>query len=104
MALSHEEQEYVRAVGKWFYGSPPAQVTDQLAQVVSEMMLKVVEGSKAMHLVPRPSGGVPGVGWLLSQAVQAWWRSAHEDRVYYAVKAAVAAGYRSTYAMAEMGI
>lgn len=104
MALSNEEQEYVRAVGKWFYGSPPSQVTDQLATVVAEMMLKVVEGSRAMHLVPRPSGGVPGPAWLVSQAVQAWWRTAHEDRVYFAVKQAVALGYKSTYAMAELGL
>lgn len=104
MALSQEEQEYVREVGKWFYGAAPGQVTEQLAQVVAEMMLKVVEGSKAMHLVPRPSGGMPGPAWLVSQAVQAWWRTAREDRVYYAVKVAVAAGYRSTYAMAELGI
>ena len=104
MALTHEEQEYVRAVGNWFYGSPPAQVTDQLAAVVAEMMQKVVDGSKAMHLVPRPTGGVPGVTWLVSQAVMAWWRTHHEERVYYAVKMAVAAGYRSTYAMAELGL
>ncbi|MBK8255467.1 MAG: hypothetical protein IPK82_22750 [Polyangiaceae bacterium] len=102
--MTQEEIDYVRNVGKWFYGSPPGQVTPQLAQVVAEMMLKVVEGSKAMHLVPRPTGGPPGVTWLLSQAVQAWWRVHHEEKVYYAVKVAVAAGYRSTYAMAEMGL
>lgn len=104
MNLSTEEMEYVRAVGKWFYGQPPAQVTDQLAQVVSEMMLKVVEGSRAMHLVPRPAGGPPGITWLLSQAVQAWFRTHSEEKVYYAVKVSVAAGYKSTYAMAELGI
>lgn len=104
MALSHEEQEYVRDVGRWFYGAPPSHVSDQLAQVVAEMVLKVVEGSRAMHLVPRPSGGVPGVSWLVGQAVQAWWRTAREDRVYHAVKVTVAAGYKSTYAMAELGI
>lgn len=104
MALSHEEQEYVRAVGKWFYGHAPTEVNDRLAEVVAEMLQKVVEGSKAMHLVPRPSGGMPGVTWLVSQAVQAWWRTHHEERVYDSVKQAVALGYRSTYAMAEMGI
>ncbi len=104
MSLSHEDQEYVRAVGKWFYGNPPGQVTEQLAAVVAEMMLKVVDGTKAMHLVPRPSGGMPGVSWLLSQAVQAWWRQHSEERVYHAVKVSVAMGYKSTYAMAELGI
>jgi len=104
MALSHEDQEYVRAVGKWFYGQAPAQVTEELAKVVAEMMLKVVEGSRAMHLVPRPAGGMPGAAWLCSQAVQAWWRTHHEDRVYYAVKQSVAMGYKSSYAMAEMGL
>lgn len=104
MALSHEEQEYVREVGAWFYGQPPAQVTEELANVVSEMVQKVMEGSKAMHLVPRPTYGVPGWTWLVSQGVQAWWRSSRNDRVYVAVKDAVAMGYRSTYTMAEMGL
>lgn len=104
MALSHEEQEYVRAVGKWFYGTAPVDVNESLAKVVAEMLLKVVEGTKAMHLVPRPSGGMPGVSWLVSQAVMAWWRSHHEEQVYFAVKQSVALGYRSTYAMAEMGL
>lgn len=104
MALSDEEKEYVRAVGKWFYGTAPVDVTENLAKVVAEMMLKVVEGTKAMHLVPRPTGGVPGASWLVSQAVQAWWRVHHEEQVYYAVKSAVALGYRSTYTMAEMGL
>lgn len=104
MALSDEDINYVRAVGKWFYGQEPAQVTEELAKVVAEMVLKVVEGSKAMHLVPRPSGGLPGITWLLSNAVRAWWQTHHEERVYYSVKAAVALGYKSTYAMAELGL
>jgi hypothetical protein len=104
MALSHEEQEYVRKVGRWFYGHPPAQVNEQLANVVAEMMQKVLDGTNAMHLVPRPTGGVPGFAWLVSEGVQAWWRVHHDDRVYNAVKQAVAMGYKSTYAMAEMGL
>jgi hypothetical protein len=104
MALSNEEQEYVRNVGRWFYGQAPSQVNEALAGVVAEMMQKVIEGTNAMHLVPRPTGGVPGFSWLVSQGVQAWWRVHHEDRVYLAVKQSVAMGYKSTYTMAEMGI
>jgi len=40
----------------------------------------------------------------VTQAFNAWWRSAREDKVYHAVKVTVAAGYKSTYAMAEMGL
>ena len=104
MELSDQDKDYVRNVGRWFYGAAPQNINERLATVVAEMMLKVVEGSRAMHLVPRPTGGVPGVSWLVSQAVQAWWRTAHEDRVYFAVKAAVAAGYKTTYAMAELDV
>ena len=68
------------------------------------MVYKVVEGSKMMHLVPRPAGFMPGAGWLVSQAVQMWWRAHHEERVYVIVKNAVAAGYKSTYTMAELGL
>ncbi|MFO0758106.1 MAG: hypothetical protein U0359_16540 [Byssovorax sp.] len=104
MALTQEEEDYVRNVGRWFYGHAPAQVNEQLAAVVAEMVQKVLEGTNAMHLVPRPTGGMPGALWLVSQGVQAWWRVHHEDRVYLAVKQSVALGYKSTYAMAEMGL
>jgi hypothetical protein len=101
--MTDQDKEYVRAVGKWFYGSAPQFVTRELAKVIAEMMLKVVEGSRAMHLVPRPTGGVPTIGWLVSQAVQGWWRYHNEEKVYYAVKVTVAAGYKSVYSIAEMG-
>jgi hypothetical protein len=102
--MTSDEIDYIRNVGRWFYGHPPANVSNELGEVVAEMVYKVVEGSRMMHLVPRPTGSVPGIGWLISQAVQAWWRSHHEERVYVAVKNAVALGYKSTYTMAELGV
>lgn len=102
--MTLEEQEHVRALGRWFYGSAPATVNEEMAALLAEMLEKVLEGSRAMHLVPRPSGGVPGVAWLASNGVRAWFRAHHEDRVYESVKSAVALSYRSRYTMAELGI
>ncbi|MBI4956484.1 MAG: hypothetical protein HY908_30995 [Myxococcales bacterium] len=104
MGMSDDEKEYVRRVGSWFYGHAPSQVTEELGNVVAEMMQKCIDGTKAMHLVPRPTGGMPGWTWLVSQAVRAWWDVHHTERVYEAVKRSVALGYKSAYHMAELGV
>lgn len=104
MALTTEEAEQCRQLGRWFYGMEPSNVNDELANVLSEMLAKTLEGSRMMHLVPRPPAGVPGIAWLASQGVQAWFRSQRDNRVYAIVKQTVAAGYRSSYQIAELGL
>ena len=105
MSLSHEDQEHCRQVARWFYGSEPQDVNEQVAEVLAEMLHKVIDGSRMMDLVPRPTGGVPGAGWLVSQGVQIWWRThANRDKVYSTVKQSVAWGYKSKYHMAELGL
>ena len=99
--MTSEEEAHVRAVGRWFYGTDPVCVTDTLGDVVAEMLAKVIEGSKMMNLVPRPTGGPPGLAWVVSQGVQMWFRSHRNDRVYETVKRAVALGYKSVYASAQ---
>jgi hypothetical protein len=99
--MTSEEEAHIRAVGRWFYGIEPANVTDALGDVVAEMVHKVLEGSRAMNLVPRPTGGPPGLAWVASQGVQMWFRSHRTDRVYEAVKRSVALGYKSVYNAAQ---
>lgn len=102
MGMSREDQEFVSRVGQWFYGSRPNKVNEALGNVVAEMLQKVIEGTKAMHLVPRPTGILPGWTWLVSQAGQSLWRSIHEDKVYIMVKDAVAVSYKFAYYDAQI--
>lgn len=104
MSLSYEDAEFCRKVGRWFYGTEPQNVSEELANLLAEMVHKVLEGSHMMDMVPRPTGGPPGWTWLVSQGVQIWWRTHHDQRVYETVKRTVAWTHRSQYHMAEMGI
>ena len=99
--MTRDEEDHIRAVGRWFYGTEPAIVSDEVGNVLAEMVQKVLEGSRMMNLVPRPTGGPPGLSWLVSQGVQMWWRSHHAERVYEAVKRSVALGYKSAYNLAQ---
>jgi hypothetical protein len=99
--MTRDEEAHIRAVGRWFYGTDPAIVNEAVGDVLAEMVQKVVEGSHMMNLVPRPTGGPPGWGWLVSQGVQMWWRTHHSERVYEAVKRSVALGYKSAYNLAQ---
>ncbi len=99
--MTPDEETHIRAVGRWFYGTDPATVTDALGDVLAEMVQKVIEGSRMMNLVPRPTGGPPGLSWVASQGVQMWFRAHRTDRVYEAVKRSVALGYKSAYNLAQ---
>lgn len=68
------------------------------------MLHEALNASKAMDFVPRPAGFKPGIGWLISQAVQMAWRASGKQRIYEAVRRAVALKYRSRYELAKLGI
>lgn len=102
--MTSEQQQMVRELGQWFYGREPQVANEEVAGVLAEMLQETLAGSKMMDLVPRPTGGPPGLTWLVGQAVQMWWRSRRSDRVYETIKRTVALKYKSRYAMAEMGI
>ena len=102
--MTAEEELSVRELGRWFYGREPQVVSDEVASLLAEMLQETLAGSKAMHLVPRPTGGPPGVAWLLGQAVQAAWRSSRSDKAYETIKRTVALKYKSRYHLAEMGL
>jgi hypothetical protein len=102
--MTPQEQDHVRDVLKFFYPDnlPPFQIiTPDLADLAAEMLKEALEGSKAMDLVPRPPGFMPGVGWLVSQAVQMFWRTHGRTRIYESVRRAVALEHRTDFELAK---
>jgi hypothetical protein len=102
--MTDDEDRHIRAIARWFYDEEPQVVNEEVAAILSKMLLKTLEGSRAMHLVPRPTGGPPGIAWLAGQAVRSWWSYHHSDKVYETVKRTVAWSYRSQYQIAAMGL
>jgi hypothetical protein len=104
--MTPQEQDQVKDVLKFFYPtSPPIlNVTPELGDLAALMLKEALEGSKAMNFVPRPAGFMPGVGWLLSQAVQMFWRSQAKTKIYDAVRQTVALKHRSEFEMAKLGL
>ena len=91
---------------RFFYpdlGLPP-DITDAVGDLAAVMLKQALEGSKLMNLVPRPPGFKPGVVWLISQAVQMFWRSQGKVKIYENVRTEVARSHRSEYEMARAGI
>jgi hypothetical protein len=98
------DDAYVKAVCKFFYGSEPSEVNDKLKEVAAKMLWAAIEKSKALDLVPRPPGGRPGIAWLVSQAVQAFFRSQANTKIYDAARKAVAYQYKTEYELARQGV
>ena len=104
--MSPQDEQHVKDVLKFFYPEqvPPPTISDEVGDLAAEMLKEALEGSKAMDFVPRPAGFKPGVGWLISQAVQMAWRRAGKQKIYEAVRRTVALKFRSRYEMAKLGI
>src|SRR5689334_22401543 len=104
--MTPQEEEYVKDIFKFFYPtlSPPNSITDDLGNLAAVMLKEALEGSKLMDFVPRPPGFMPGIGWLLRQAVQTFWRRQGKRKIYDAVRVTVALRHRSEYEIAKAGI
>ncbi len=99
--MTPAEAAHVRDVLTFFYPSTVVQrVTDKLGDLGAEMLYEAVKGSKLMDLVPRPAGIKPGLGWLVSQAVQLFWRNVGKQRIYVSVRDVVAGRYRAAFIVA----
>lgn len=74
--MSPADEQHVKDILKFFYPDevPPARISDEVGNLAAEMLNEALTGSKAMDFVPRPARFQPGVGWLISQAVQMAWR------------------------------
>lgn len=79
-----------------------AQLNDPLRDVAAQAVWKATEGSKALDLVPRPPGGRPGIGWLVSQAVQIAFRKAQNQCIYEIIRVTVKLSLRSEYEIAKL--
>ena len=104
--MSHADENHVKNVLRFFYPQqiPPDRISDDVGQLAAEMLSEALKGSKAMDFVPRPPGSIPGVSWLISQAVQMAWRRIGNQKIYDIVRQTVALKFRSRYEMAKLGI
>jgi hypothetical protein len=98
--------EFVTDICTFFYPDLPAptRINEPLRNLASAMLWEAIRASRAMDLVPRPTGAPPGVSWLARQAVQAAWRRGRDEGIYEAVRVTVAARFRSEYELAKEGI
>lgn len=100
-----EDDAMVLDICKFFYPtlSAPTSVNADLKDLAATMLYEAVEQSKLLNLVPRPSGFRPGPIWLFSQAVQIFWRSQAQTKIYEMARVNVARNHRSEYELAKMG-
>lgn len=82
----------------------PQQVNNRMAQVAARAYHEALRASKALDLVPLPSGFRPGVVWLVSNAVRAFWRNQGRRRIYTMAKNTAKLRFRTSYEMAKMGL
>jgi hypothetical protein len=104
--MTSEEEKFVREVLQFFYPdrAVPQMISSDLASLATQMMREALEGSKAMDYVPRPPGSQPGPLWLLSQAIQIFWRTTGKQRIYEIIRKTVALKHRSEYEIALAGV
>ena len=73
MSIPREDQKYVRAILKVFYGqdvSEGIQINDRTVDLIGQMLEKAYSCTELIELVPRPIspiGARPGVKWALKQ-------------------------------------
>ncbi len=98
------DDSYVIDVCKFFYpGKPPTKLNPKIKDVAARMLWSAIEKSKAIDLVPRPTGTRPDFSWLIKQAVQIFWRTQRTQQIYEAARVAVAVQYKSIYELALLG-
>ena len=104
--MTAEQEAYVKDIMNFFYPtlSAPSSVSDDLANLAAVMLNEAVEKSKLIDFVPRPSGGRPGVLWLLSQAVMIFWRKMGKQKIYEIARVSVARDHRSEYELTKAGL
>jgi hypothetical protein len=103
--MTPQEEGHVKDVLRFFYphSAPIQTVTPELADLAAQMLQEALEGSHAMDFVPRPPGFMPGATWLLTQAVQIFWRTQGRQQIYDIVRTTVALKHRSEFEIARVG-
>lgn len=70
--MLHEHEVFLAELAEWFYGHKPDQVTAEMAELMSTMMVAMEE---ELPRLPASNVDEPGADWLLSDAVMIAWRS-----------------------------
>jgi len=79
-------------------------LNDELRKVAAHALWEATKASEAMDYVPRPPGGIPGISWLVQQAVQIAYRRAKNQGIYEAVRRTVKLKFRTAYELATMNL
>lgn len=104
--MTDNERAYIAEIANFIFDDRigPNEVNDAIATATSKAFHEALEASKALDLVPRPAGWLPGPSWLVGQAVQMFWRVQGKQRIYAMAKATAKSRWIREYQMAKMGL
>lgn len=106
--MDHSDREYVSAAINFFWGdgtASPESVNERSAEVVHIAVSESQSCSAYMDLVPRPSGGKPGITYIVKQVAGIGKNIASGiSAIYHTCKLRVSQNFRSEIHMALKGI
>lgn len=104
--MTNNDAAYIAEIANFLFDDTltPDAVTDAIAVITAKAFHEALEASKALDLVPRPAGFLPGVGWLVGQGVQMFWRVHGKQKIYAVAKSTVKWKWIREYQMAKMGV
>lgn len=106
--MDHSDREYVSAPINFFWGdgtASPESVNERSAEVVYTAVTESQSCSASMDLVPRPSGGKPGISYIVKQVAGIGKNIASgNSQTHYICKLLVSQNFRSEIHMALKGI
>lgn len=82
--MTPQEQQHARDVLEFFYPNalePNQEISPELVDLAAQMLQEALERSHAIDWVPCPPGVRPGIGWLISEAVQAFSRTQGRQKI-----------------------
>lgn len=106
--MDYYDREYISAVINYFWGdgtASPQSVNERSAEVVYTAISEAQSCSASMDLVPRPSGGKPGISYIVKQIARIGKNIiSGNTSVYHVCKVKISASYKSEITMALKGI
>ncbi|RLK50660.1 hypothetical protein DFR31_0566 [Alkalispirillum mobile] len=102
------DREHISAAINYFWGdgtASPQSVNERSAEVVYTAISEAQSCSASMDLVPRPSGGKPGISYIVKQVAKIGKNIVSGDAsVYHVCKVQISTSYKSEITMALKGI
>lgn len=106
--MDYYDREYISAVINYFWGdgtASPQSVNERSAEVIYTAISEAQSCSASMDLVPRPSGGKPGISYIVKQIAKIGKNIiAGNTSVYHVCRVKISANYKSEITMALKGI